>query len=176
MRLRGRRSLLTASTDLKLTGLNSKDSLIWARPGKMIIKIGGVVSVETFLDSGFGINLVGPKFLEKFGATHVGQKDWWMHVGRWMMKVPVYQCVHKREVMISKCLTGVIIESEGQTIKINVWIQVDLPTEDLSLGKPLMQMLGFALCNLAGRDIWEYEDPKLKYPQVTEQVTQFFGH
>ncbi len=131
-----------ALTDLRLTGPNNKDSPIWAKLDKIIIKIGGVVSAETFLDSGSGINLVGPKFLEKFGAAHVGQKDWRMHVGRCMMKVPVYQCVHKpvkvrladqREVVISKCLAGVVIESEGQTIKINVWIQEDSPTEDLSL-------------------------------------------
>ncbi len=53
------------------------------------------MSEETFLDSGSRINLGGLKFLEKFGATHVGQNNRWMHVGRWMMKVPVYQCVHK---------------------------------------------------------------------------------
>ncbi len=137
-----------ASTELKLTGPNGKDSPIWAKPDKMIIKIGGVVSAETFLDSGSGINLVGPKFLEKVGVMHVGQRDWWMHVCRRMMKVPVYQCIHKlvkvrladqREVIISKCLTGVVVESEGQMIqKINVWIQQDSPTEDLSLRKPAM--------------------------------------
>ncbi len=173
-----------ASTDLRLTGPNSKDSLIWAKPDKMIIKIGGVVSVETFLDLGSGISLVGPKLLEKFGATHVSQKDQWMHVGRRMMKVPVYQCIHKpvkvrlvdqREVIISKCLAGVVVESEGQTIKINVWIQEDSPTEDLSLRKLAMRMLGFALRNPAGKNIWQFEDLKLKYPQVTEQVMQFFG-
>ncbi len=84
-----------ALTDLQLTEPNKKDSPLWARPDKLIIKIGGVVSVETFLDTGLGINLAGPKFLEKFGATHACQQDQWMHVGRRMVKVPVYQCVHK---------------------------------------------------------------------------------
>ncbi len=37
----------------------------------------------------------------------------------------------QRQMTINNCLTGVLVEYEGQTIKIDVWIQEDSPTEDL---------------------------------------------
>ncbi len=59
------------------------------------MKIGGVVNVETFMDTGSGINLAGLKFAEKFRATEPRQTNRWMKVGRRMLRVPVFQFAHR---------------------------------------------------------------------------------
>ncbi len=61
----------SVSPQLVEQGKNS--SPLWSKPHKRIVKIGGVVNAESFMDTGSGINLAGPKFAEKFGVTEPGQ-------------------------------------------------------------------------------------------------------
>ncbi len=78
------------------------------------------------------------------------------------------------QVTISDCLKDVDITFQGNSIKTNVWIHDDSPTEDLSLGKDVLYELGCSLRDPSGKSIWTTPDVLAADPAVLEEMSQFF--
>ncbi len=107
-----------------------------------------------------------------------------IHEGTKKIRIPVYELGHKvlnvhladqMWVTLTECLLGVDIESDGEWIKTDLWVHDDLEMEDISLGKPSMERLGFALRDRRGRNIWTTQDPLQNDPSVTAFLNQWFG-
>ncbi len=105
-------------------------------------------------------------------------------MGHKRVRVPVYELGHKvlnvhladqMQVTLTECLMGVEIECNGYWVKTDLWVHDDSDTEDIPLGKPAKERLGFSLRGPGGHNIWTTQDPLRGNPHVTELMGQMFG-
>ncbi len=79
------------------------------------------------------------------------------------------------QITIADCLVGVEIEYQGIIIKRTLYVHPNSDSEEISLGKGSMQLLGFTLSDSRGRNLWDASDPQSMDPEVSRQISQFFG-
>ncbi len=56
-----------------------------------------------------------------------------------------------------------------------LYVHPNSDSEEISLGKGSMQLLGFTLSDPKGHNLWDASDPQSMDPEVSRQISQFFG-
>ncbi len=67
------------------------------------------------------------------------------------------------------------IEYLGTTIRRTLHVNPNSDSKEISLSNGSMQLLGFTLKDPWGRNLWDASDPQTVDPEVSKQISQFFG-